>query len=925
MSRGLRLTAVGQASGAGAVLLGALGALGWVTPLRWLARADPDYIPMAPSTALALVLLGAAAFRHHRRPDPGRRPVAAALVSGFAAISLLSFAAGVSPWLERWLVPSPELFGAVPTGRMSPLTAAGLLLAGGAFLVLRPRRGQRPLGDLGGLVATSVVLLSLAVVLGYAYRSPLLYGGAVIPMALTTALGLGCVGLSIVALAGPHQLPVRPFSGPSTSARLLRAFFPIVPVVILLEVILSRQSWINPALGSALSTLVLAAVVVTGVWRAARSVGGAVDRAEADRRRAEQARLESEARLRAFFESSAVGILFGDIHGRVLDANDALLQMAGYAREEVAGGDLSWLDLTPPEFLERDRRAIEEARARGACTPYEKQYLRKDGSRVWILVGFVLLEPERERSVAFVVDITSQKEAERALQRSENRFASIFRSSPLAIGIGEIASGRLVEVNDRCLEFFGYSREEMIGHTVMELGLWADPTDREAIVRRLESGLPVHTVEARFRRKGGEIRYGLVSMEALRIPSEATAFNTVVIADVTERKALESQFLQSQKMEAVGRLAGGIAHDFNNLLGVILGYAEILQRASSDGQRPKLEQILKAGERAARLTRQLLAFSRKQVLEPKVLDLGLLLGDLQKMLHRLIEEDVRLKVRMAPELWTVRADPGQVEQVVMNLCVNARDAIVGGGEIHIEVTNEALREGHAAAGLGPVHEPIPPGRYVRLAVSDTGSGIPRETLDHIFEPFFTTKEQEKGTGLGLSTVYGIVKQSGGFIRVYSEVGHGTTFKIYLPAVEQESEDRPAPEPLAGVGWETILLVEDEPALRAITRELLEQEGYRILEAGTGASAVEICRRYPETIHLLLTDVVMPGMDGRTLAARLTAERPDLRVLYMSGYTDDVIADRGVLDPGALLLSKPFEAAALLRRVREGLGRRLDRA
>jgi len=358
-----------------------------------------------------------------------------------------------------------------------------------------------------------------------------------------------------------------------------------------------------------------------------------------------------------------------------------------------------------------------------------------------------------------------------------------------------------------------------------------------------------------------------------------------------------------------------VAHDFNNSLGVILGYTELLMREAAEPQRVKLAHILNATQRASALTRQLLAFSRKQIVNPKVLDLNVLLSDLQTMLSRLIGEDIDIAILPAADLGQVKADAGQLEQAVMNLCVNARDAMPDGGLLRIETSNAELD-----AGKTILDEPISAGRYVMVAVSDTGCGIPRAILGKVFEPFFTTKEEGKGTGLGLAMVYGIVRQAGGYVGVYSEVGQGTTFKIYLPRTDEPIESLPVPEgPMPSRGWETILLVEDEGSLRAIAREILEAHGYRVIEAAGPTEAVEIAERHAEEIHLLVTDVVMPGTNGRVLARKLVATRPTLRVLYMSGYTDDVIAHSGVLESGTLLLEKPFTARALLARVRTALG------
>src|SRR2546428_2329603 len=373
-------------------------------------------------------------------------------------------------------------------------------------------------------------------------------------------------------------------------------------------------------------------------------------------------------------------------------------------------------------------------------------------------------------------------------------------------------------------------------------------------------------------------------------------------------------------MEAVGRLAGGIAHDFNNLLTAITGYAELLHEdlAADDRRREDVVEIRKAADRAAGLTRQLLAFSRQQVLQPRVLDLNALVAEFENMLRRLLGEDVALATRLAPGLGAMQADPGQFEQVVMNLAVNSRDAMPNGGQLTIETANVDLVDAYARE-----HYPARPGPYVLLAVSDTGTGMTAEVQAHLLEPFFTTKEKGKGTGLGLATVYGIVKQSGGFIWVYSEVGHGTTFKLYLPRVqelaERASELAQAPA-RAARGTETVLVVEDEAPVRSVARQVLERHGYTVLEAASAEAALDVATRYSGAIHLLLTDVVIPGLNGRELATRLADLRPDARVIFMSGYTDEAVTRHGVLEPGAAYVQKPFTPDAIARRVLEGLDR-----
>jgi len=419
------------------------------------------------------------------------------------------------------------------------------------------------------------------------------------------------------------------------------------------------------------------------------------------------------------------------------------------------------------------------------------------------------------------------------------------------------------------------------------------------------------------RRKDGVLYAEQMSITPVRSEhGEITHFIATKL-DVTARKQLEQQLLQAQKIEAVGRLAGGVAHDFNNLLTIINGYAALLAARTSpeDPRRAQLKQIQMAGERAASVTRQLLAFSRRQLLEPRVLDLNSVLADVEKMLRHLIGEDVELVTRLKPGLGLVKADLGQVEQVVLNLAVNARDAMPEGGKLLIETGNAEIDEDYARR-----HSPMMPGKYVMVAVSDTGCGMDLETQAHIFEPFFTTKEEGRGTGLGLATVYGIVKQSGGFIWVYSEPGQGSTFKIYFPRVE---DALPAAEPSKvrpklAKGSETVLVAEDEGGVRSLACEALISHGYKVLEATGAAQALQIAEQHTEPIHLLLTDVVMPGTDGKQLALRLSTLHPETKVLYMSGYTDDAIVRHGILEGGMPFLQKPFAPDALLLKVREVL-------
>ena len=506
--------------------------------------------------------------------------------------------------------------------------------------------------------------------------------------------------------------------------------------------------------------------------------------------------------------------------------------------------------------------------------------------------------------------------AQEGLQRSESNFRSLVTNAPY--GICRVDSrGHLVDANPALVASLGYaSTSELVGRNLSTL--YADGQQWFVLADYLSTLQEFHGLDCEWTRKDGSTTAVRLSGRAIKDASKTVTFE-IFTEDVTERRALEQQLRQSQKMEAIGRLAGGIAHDFNNLLMVISGYSEfLLERLGPDpALRGPAKEISAAAERATSLTRQLLAFSRKQMLTPKVLDLNAVITENLKMLTRLIGEDIDLVMIPGSELGAVKADPGQIEQVILNLAVNARDAMPRGGKLTIETANVTLDEAYAR-----VHAPVQPGDYTMLAITDTGVGMDTETQTRIFEPFFTTKGT-KGTGLGLSTVYGIVKQSGGYIWLYSEPGKGTSFKIYMPHVTAEevaAVEQPAitPVPALETARETILVVEDEVNLRRLTRQFLENQGYTVVEAADGAAAVQICVAHQGIIHLMLTDVIMPGMNGRELAQRVSEIRPNMKVLYMSGYTENAIGHNGTLDAGIMLLQKPFTLHALKVKVREVL-------
>jgi PAS domain S-box-containing protein len=528
--------------------------------------------------------------------------------------------------------------------------------------------------------------------------------------------------------------------------------------------------------------------------------------------------------------------------------------------------------------------------------------------------------PRKGYFTALFNDVTERRREMEALRESEARYRTMVESAPEAALILDVEAERFIDVNQNAERLFGMSRTELLKTSPIALSPRTQPDGRpsletalELIDRTLSGERPV--VDWTCRNAAGEA----IDCEIwlTRIPASRFLIRGSVI-DVRGKKGLEAQLRHSQKLEAVGRLAGGVAHDFNNLLGVITGHADLAAGALEPQHPayPRIEHVRKAADRAAELTRRLLAFSRRQVLQPKVVDLGLLVADLESMLERILGEDVVLTTTRPAGPSQARVDPSQIEQAVVNLAVNARDAMPQGGTLAIDVENVDLDEA-AAAVLGAVA----PGPYVALSVSDTGVGMDPATRARIFEPFFTTKPTGEGTGLGLAMAYGIVKQSGGAIDVKSDVGKGSSFRIYLPRLEEPAHAPVGPRAAEGggrQGHETLLLVEDQEALREVLVESLESFGYTVLAADGGESALATAAAHSGTIDLLLTDVVMPSMGGRELAARLLAERPGLRVLYMSGYTSDVLGRHGVLDQGLELIEKPFTTDSLARKLREML-------
>jgi two-component system, cell cycle sensor histidine kinase and response regulator CckA len=638
-----------------------------------------------------------------------------------------------------------------------------------------------------------------------------------------------------------------------------------------------------------------------------------------EHKRLEQERQESEKQYRLLFEANPQPMWVYDRRTLAfLAVNDAAIRHYGYSREEFLG--MTILDIQAEQGNSSgSRTGGKRATGKVARDPEgtNVSHRKKDGSVITVQASRHEVSFRGvDAMLVLAHDITEILRNEQKLQQMEQRFAIAFRASPMAVTISTEADGKYIDANEAFLRMIGRTRGEVVGHTSSELNVWETLEDRTRIIRELNHKGAVRSFEAIFNSRSRGPRSVQVSAEQIQLDGVPCVL--AITNDVTEEKALEEQLRQSQKMEAVGRLAGGVAHDFNNMLGVIMGYCDLAEsRADRETVDSDVAHIKKAAQRAAGLTSQLLAFSRQQVLRPSVLNLNEVVTELLSMLHRVIAANVELQFQPSTALGNVKADASQIEQILINLVVNAGDAMPQGGKIIIETADLELDDAYTRG-----HPRVQPGPYVVLSVNDTGCGMSSETLLRIFEPFFTTKSPGEGTGLGLAMVYGAMQQSGGHIAVYSEEGEGTAFRLYFPRVEEEVEMRPAaaPDTSLAPASETVLLVEDESALREMTAELLRGEGYTVLEAADGPTAIAQSSHYEKPIHILLTDVVLPGLNGREVASRISAVRPQVKVVYISGYTAPSILNQGLLDSSVVLLSKPFTRIALLRQLRAILDR-----
>jgi two-component system, cell cycle sensor histidine kinase and response regulator CckA len=627
--------------------------------------------------------------------------------------------------------------------------------------------------------------------------------------------------------------------------------------------------------------------------------------------------VEREALFHLISENAADMIAVVDMEGKRIFNSLSYQKVLGYSPDELKA--FSAFEQIHPDDCHLVKRSVEEAKRSGTGKMLEYRLRHKNGAWLFLESTSSVIcnaKGDPEKLVIVNRDVTERKRAEQALRRSEADFRSMVLDAPYGIYRASL-NGRFLQVNPALQKMLGYEQEQDLLGKELATDIFRHNGEYERLTQLLTHTEEIKDLEMEWKRQDGTPITVRCSGRRINDENGAPGYFEVFAEDVTEKRVLERQLRMAQKMEAIGRLSGGIAHDFNNLLGVIIGYSRVLRRELG-ANNPLCEHALeveKAGQRAASLTKQLLAFSRQQVLTPTVLNLNTLATDMEAMLRRLLGEDIEVSLELSPELGSVKADQSQIEQVIMNLAVNARDAMPTGGKLRIQTANVELDQTYARNHTGSK-----PGRYVLLSVADTGIGMDAGTLTHIFEPFFTTKERTQGTGLGLATVYGIVKQSNGYIWVESEPGKGASFQIYLPRhADKLAADEQKPD--AGErlrGSETVLLVEDAAPLRKLAQTFLEAGGFKVFSAGSGEEALEVAARYGGTFDLLLTDVVMPGMNGRVLAEHLLPREPGMKVLYMSGYTDSFIAGHGVLEQGTHLLHKPFTEEVLIGKAREVL-------
>lgn len=918
-------------SGIFAIAVGGIVLVGWVFDVPELKSILPGFATMKPNTAVSFVLLGTALFFlspnqkffHNQLSKLIARICAltAALIGSIVIAEYISKVdIGIDTLLfERSVLAEPGLF----PGKMSPITAFNFLILGTSLAILSTdwKNSLR----YSQFLSFFVILVSVCILFAFTYGVDSLY--EVFPfvsVALHTSVTFFVLSIGILFVRGFKDFTAI-FTSQTAGGSLARR---LVPVALVLPFVLG---WVRLAgekaglykteFGSAFFAASFVALLLLVIWRTAISL----DKSEIDKIRTES----DNVRLAAIVEFCDDAVISQTFDGEILSWNAGAENLFGYSKDEAVGKSIEIL--LPLDLVKEGRLIQSKIRNGDRIKNFETVRVRKDGTEIPISLTLSPIKDPHGNAIAIskiARDITEQKQSEKIIRESKANFEALIMATTQVVWSAD-ENGEGLELATWWQDITGQALADTEGWN------WLDavhPEDREITKAAWTKALTDKTIfDVEYRVRNSAEVYQHFAVRGVPVFDRDNVFRQWIgtFTDITERKkgeedllATEEQLRQSQKLESIGKLAGGIAHDFNNLLTVINGYSDLALRDLNldDPLRKKFDEIKKAGDRAAKLTQQLLAFSRKQVLQPKILILNSVFSEFEEILRRIIGEDVVLKSILENDLGKVKADPNQIEQVIMNLIVNARDAMPQGGQLTIETKNVFLDEKYVMQ-----HSAVVPGEYVMLSVSDTGAGMDKETVNKIFEPFFTTKAPGKGTGLGLSTVYGIIKQSGGNVWVYSEVGKGTTIKVYLPRVvgDEQIYEKGDITTASIFGTETILLAEDEDLVRTLTREVLENFGYKVHEVESGDAAMAFSEKYKKRIDLLITDVVMPGMSGKQLAERLLNSRPEIKVLYMSGYTENTIIHHGILDEDINFIQKPFGTDSLAKIVREILDMKIS--
>ncbi|MGA3127711.1 MAG: PAS domain S-box protein [Candidatus Korobacteraceae bacterium] len=892
----------------------------WIVDAGMFTRIVSDFGETTPTGAFGFLFLAIALLFL----DSSRWQVRAlSRTCAFCAV-LLGTAEGVGYWARMGSGFDQPWFARLSStrhlylGHMAPVIALSLILMGAAILLLDRRWGRFSISSLLIWITAGFSFLTL---IGYVYSSgtphQLRIFFQVSPYTSLTFLLLCTAIMFARPERGVAAILLRSDLGGEMARRLLPAAI-FIPFTVSLLILRMYQAG---TYGSVLMVFLFVLAPVMIFVPLVLFGATLLSRTERERKRSEEQLRISTQRFASVVESAMDAIITLDQDQRVIVFNQSAEKMFGCSSWDALGKPLD--RFLPAEFRKSHHSHVRNFGESGVTTrsvtsPGILTALRANGEQFPIEATVSQVQVAGQKLYTVILrDITKRKRDEEILRQSEARFRSIYEQA--AVGIQQISlAGHLLMVNAAMCRMLGYEENELLGKRIEEITHHDDYLREFDLVASMQrEHRRSFEMEKRYRHHDGSLVWAHVTSSLVNGPDGDPLYRISVIQDLTERKRAEEQVKQSQRMEAIGRLAGGVAHDFNTLLNVMLGYSEILlgELAPGDPRRERVLQIKNSGEAGAMLTKQLLAFSRKQAIAQEILDLRKVVSEMTPILGRLLRDDVELTVKCSEEACPVKVDPGQIQQLVLNLAANAGDAMPDGGHLDIEVKAVELDETNVRQ-----HPSLKVGRYATLAISDTGTGMDSETAAHIFEPFFTTKESGKGTGLGLATVYGIAKRSGGDIWVYSELGVGTTIKVYLPlSAEPLHKTEPAVLKVTGEhgGGETILLVEDSPALRELTKVILLRDGYNILEAEDGIAALEVSRSYPGVIDLVLTDVVMPRMRGPNLARQIVKHRPDIAVVFLSGYTEEVISQLDGIE-GFTLVEKPYSADVLLHSIRRVL-------